>query len=68
MVELVKQSENKPIEKCCRKPCKSAKVHAKGYFSNILDDIEEFKFNYVEGQYFLRYRNCSCNIFSTYFI
>ena len=60
MVELVKQSENKPIEKCCRKPCKSAKVHAKGYFSNILDDIEEFKFNYVEGQYFLRYRNCSC--------
>ena len=59
-MELVKQTENKPIQKCCRKPCDTTKVQAKGHFSHILKDVDEFKLNYVEGHYFFRFRNCSC--------
>ena len=59
VLELVSVTDsNFSVETCCRKPCENSRVQ--GYLSFLQPD-PSFRFTYVEGEYFFRYRHCSCS-------
>lgn len=56
----VQQHSNLSVTDCCRKPCETTRVQSQAYLSKILEE-PKFAFVYVEGDYFLRFRHCSCS-------
>jgi len=62
VVELVAvhDSNSSAADDCCRDPCDFTRVQNQVYLSKVLSE-PNFAFQYVEGDYFLRYRHCSCS-------